>query len=592
MKSLLRLKPYVVVHRWRILGGFICLVLTNYFQLRVARVVGDASDAVMAGHHARRDFAMLAGLILLFTLCVGVARFFMRSWIIGASRDIELSFRNDLFAKFQSLSPSFYDRQRTGDLMARATNDVDQVRSFIGPGFLQFFNSAILFPLAVYRMLSIDVRLACITMAPLLSLPFIMNYFGNRVHRRFRNVQDHYSHISAMVQENLAGVRVVKAFVQEEAEEKKFAKLNNDFIRLNLHLARIQSGFYPTLRALAGTSIVLLLWIGGREVTSGRMSVGKLVEFSMIQTMLFWPMIALGWTVSLMQRGAASMERIAEILDLVPDVPAGMGNSAGADGHSTRIERPHGSAVEFRDLNFRYADDLPLVLKNISVQIPPGNRLGIVGSTGSGKSTLASLLVHLYPVSRGQLFIDGTDINDMPVDQLRQRVSLVFQETFLFSDTIFNNIAFGAPSADAQQVHAVAAEAHIAAEIEKFPKQYETILGERGINLSGGQKQRTAIARALLRDPDLLVLDDALSAVDTETEARILDSLHEVLDRRTAIVIAHRVSAVMHCDHILVLEDGAIAEQGTHEQLVQQGGVYAELFEKQLLTDAVELEAG
>lgn len=588
MKSLLRLKPYVAEHRWRILGGFICLVLTNYFQLRVARVVGLASDAVEAGGHTRRDFAHFAAFILLFTLGVGVARYFMRSWIIGASRDLELSFRNDLFAKFQSLSPSFYDRQRTGDLMARATNDLDQVRSFVGPGVLQFFNSAILFPLAAYRMVSIDFHLAVITMAPLVSLPFLMNYFGNRVHRRFRNVQDHYSHISAMVQENLAGVRVVKAFVQEEAEKKKFAKLNDDFIQLNLHLARIQSGFYPSLRALAGTSIVLLLWIGGNEVMAGRMSVGKLVEFSMIQTMLFWPMIALGWTVSLMQRGAASMERIAEILELQPDVPVGSGEVVQT---APVREMQHGATVEFRNLSFRYAAGLPWVLKNIDVTVAAGRRLGVVGATGSGKSTLAALLVHMYPVERDKVFISGQDINDIPVDELRRRVGLVFQETFLFSDTIRNNIAFGAADATEEQIERAAAEAHIAKEIEDFPKKYETILGERGINLSGGQKQRTAIARALLRDPDVLVLDDALSAVDTETEARILDSLQQVLERRTAIIIAHRVSAVLHCDHIIVLDDGAIAEQGTHEQLLVQGGMYAELYEKQLLTDAVELEA-
>ncbi|MGI8905376.1 MAG: ABC transporter ATP-binding protein [Candidatus Sumerlaeaceae bacterium] len=588
MKSLLRLRCYVAEHRWRIAGGFVCLVLTNYFQLRVARVVGEASDAVLAGGHTRNDFAWFAGFIVLLTVGVGVARYYMRTWIIGASRDIELKFRDDLFAKLQSLSPSFYDHQRTGDLMARATNDVDQVRSFIGPGFLQFFNSVILFPLAVGRMISIDVRLALLTMAPLLSLPFIMNYFGNRVHRRFRNVQDHYSHISAMVQENLAGVRVVRAFVQEEAEKKKFAALNEQFIRLNLHLARIQSGFYPSLRALAGTSIVLLLWIGGNEVMRGNMSVGKLVEFSMIQTMLFWPMIALGWTVSLMQRGAASMDRIAEILDLAPDVPADTGEQSQA-GVSTVSDR--GGCVEFRNLSFSYSSDLPPALRDIKLRIPAGSRLGVVGSTGSGKSTLASLLLHLYPVDRGKLFIDGEDLSDIPMDVLRDRISLVFQETFLFSDTIENNIAFGEPDATMEQIENVAMQAHLAPEIELFPKKYATVLGERGINLSGGQKQRTAIARALLRDPDILVLDDALSAVDTETEARILDSLVEVLEKRTAIVIAHRVSAVMHCDHIIVLEEGAIVEQGSHDQLLAHGGIYADLFEKQQLSDAVELDA-
>jgi len=586
MKNLLRLRPYVAQHRWRILGGFIALVLTNYYQLRVARVVGEASDAVKAGGHTAHDFARYAGYIIGFTVILGVFRYLMRLWIIGASRDIELTFRDDFFKKLQSLSATFYDRQRTGDLMARATNDMDQVRSFIGPGFLQFFNSAILFPLALWRMITIDPLLTAITMAPLISLPVVMNYFGNRVHKRFRSVQDHYSHISAMVQENLAGVRVLKAFVQADAQNKQFAELNQEFIRLNLHLARIQSGFYPTLRALAGLSVVLLLWVGGREVMLGRMSLGKLVEFSLIQTMLFWPMIAMGWTVSLLQRGAASMDRIADILDIVPDVPPGTGTCA-IPIHMPAAGVP---AIEFRNLNFRYAPHLPLVLQDINVKVAQGGQLGIVGPTGSGKSTIASLLGHLYPIERGQLFIDGRDVNDIDPDELRCRMGMVFQETFLFSDTIRNNIAFGAPDAEQPRIEEVARQAHLAGEVANFPRGYDTILGERGINLSGGQKQRTAIARALLRDPQILVLDDALSAADTETEARILEELHQVLETRTSVIIAHRVSAVMHCDEIIVLDDGKIVERGSHDQLLESGGRYAELFQKQLLAEAVEAE--
>lgn len=592
MKNLKRLKPYVTRHKWRIVGGFICLGLASYYTLRVARVVGEATDAIKEGGHSGHDYMVFAFEIIAYTVIMGVFRYFMRQWIIGASRDIEASFRNDLFAKLQSLSPAFFDRQRTGDLMAKATSDVEQVRSFLGPGFLQFFNSVMIFPLAMWRMWAIDPRLATITMLPLVSLPFVMNYFGNRVHWRFRQCQDHYSLISAMVQENLAGVRVVKAFVQEDAEKEKFAELNRQFIDMNMHLAKVQSAFYPFLRVLAGLCVVLLIYVGGQDVINGTITVGELVEFSLIQTMLFWPMIAFGWTVSLMQRGAASMDRISEVLDL-PSYTVPLDQDDMPDElmpESSNSDEP--GSIEFRNLSFRYGPECPYVLKDITLKIGPGERLGVVGHTGSGKSTIAALLSGLYPPCKNQLFIDGHGIRDIPLEVLRDRVSIVFQETFLFSDSIRNNIAFGRPDADKEEVERVARVAHIAAEIEELPLGYDTMLGERGINLSGGQKQRTAIARALLCDPGIIVLDDALSAVDTETESRILESLHDELQGRTSVIIAHRVSAVMNCEQIIVLDEGRVIERGTHCELMELGGEYAELFGKQLLADSIEAEAG
>ncbi|MBX7246898.1 MAG: ABC transporter ATP-binding protein/permease [Candidatus Sumerlaeaceae bacterium] len=582
MNRLAALLPYVMRHKLRILAGLIFIIITNYLAVRVARVVGNATDAMKTPGATSHDFLMFALWIVGLTFVAGTMRFFTRQWIVGASRDFEFEFRNEIFRKLQSLTPSFYDRQRTGELMTLATNDVEAVRLVMGPGIMQFCNSVIILPLAVGRMMLINWWLTLITMLPVALVPIFVNYFGNRIHRRFRAVQDNFASLSAMVQENLAGMRVVKAFVQEQPQKDKFNAMSEDYVGLNMKLARVQAGFFPVLRMLLGLSMVLLILVGGQLVLSNQITVGNLVEFSLIELMMFWPLIALGWTISLMQRGAASLERIEEIMKLEPEVLT-EGTSANAS-----ISR---GEVELRNLNFRYRPELPLVLKDISFYLKPGARLGIIGPTGSGKSSLASLLVHLYKVDRGQILLDGSDINDIPLTELRDRVSLVFQETFLFSDTIANNIAFGLDEPDEDEIRGVARQAHIAEEIERFPAGYGTMLGERGINLSGGQKQRTAIARAIVRDPRILILDDALSAVDTETEGRIIDSLEEVLKGRTAIIIAHRISAVRHCDEIIVLSEGAIAERGTHDELVALGGLYESIHQNQLLADAVEADA-
>ena len=585
------LRPYIRQHRGRFIGGLVALLITNYLAVLVARFAGDAADSMGRPESTSHDFFLHAVWILTAALFAGFFRYIMRYWIVGASRDIEFEFRNTIFDKLQRLEPSFYDHQRTGDLMSKATNDVEAVRAVLGPGILQFFNSVFLFPIALWRMAAIDPTLTVATMVPLCVLPFIMNYYGNRVHQRFKLVQDHYSLISAMVQENLAGTRVVKAFVQEDAQERQFNGLNQTFIRLNMDLAKVQAAFYPMLRAVGGLSVVVLLWVGGTHVIRGQISLGELVEFSLIQVMLFWPMMAFGWTLSLLQRGAASMDRINTVLHLRPAFSEQDSEVDTDDEQALQAAAeaavPEGR-IEMRNLTFRYGDGLPDVLHDINITVPAGKRLGIVGPTGSGKSTLVSLLARLYPAPPGTLFIDGRDILTLPAAALRERVGLVMQETFLFSDTIAGNIAFGAENATPAEIRAAAEKAHIAAEIEDFPRGYDTILGERGINLSGGQKQRVAIARALIRDPRIIAFDDALSAVDTETEERIIESLHRELRGRTAVIIAHRISAVMHCDEIIVLDNGRIEERGTHTELLAANGLYADLFEKQLLTEAVE----
>ena len=587
------LRPYVRQHRLRFAGGLVALLVTNYFAVLVARFAGHATDSVGRAGATSRDFLLHAAWIMAAALAAGLFRYVMRYWIVGASRDIEFEFRNDIFAKLQAMDPAFYDRQRTGDLMSKATNDVEAVRQVLGPGILQFFNSAFLFPIALWRMAAIDPWLTVATMVPLGLLPVVMNHYGNLVHQRFRLVQDHNSVVSAMVQENLAGIRVVKAFGQEAAQQRLFSGLNLTFIDLNMALARVQAAFYPMLRLLGGVSVVVLLWVGGTHVIRGQVTLGQLVEFSLIQVMLFWPMMAFGWTLSLLQRGAASMERINDLMRLQPAIPADVDpadpSAVAPDAAPAPDPVPEGR-VEFRGLTFAYTPQSPPVLHDIHITIPPGGRLGVVGPTGSGKTTLVALLARLYPAPPGALFVDGTDINHIPPSALRARVGFVFQETFLFSDTIAANIAFGADAATPADIRAAAAKAHIAPDIDAFPRGYDTMLGERGINLSGGQKQRVAIARALIRDPRIIVLDDALSAVDTETEERIIASLHRELAGRTAVVIAHRISAVMHCDEIIVLDEGRIVERGTHQALLALDGLYADLFEKQLLTEAVEAE--
>ena len=512
---------------------------------------------------------------------------------------MEVDLRNAFFRHLLRLDASFYDRTRTGDLMSRATNDTQAVRQAAGPAVMYSVNTLVGFVLGLSAMLWISPTLTVFVMIPMLLLPPLVIGFGRVISRRFESIQEHFSTLSTMVQENLSGVRIVRAYVQESDQARRFGRLNDEYRERNLRLARVSALFHPLLQLLSGTALVLVLWFGGREVMAGRISVGDLVAFFFYLNLLIWPMIALGWVVNLFQRGAASMGRLNRIFETRPAI------AAPRDPAPVRSLR---GDIEFRGVSFAYPGAGRTVLEDVSFRARPGERVAVVGPTGSGKSTLVSLLARVHDVSRGEILIDGVPLGRYDPADLRSVIGMVPQDPFLFSETIQDNIKLGLaertfPSPadvtavedpDEAVVEASVVEAAKVAQLHDsilgFPRSYDTMLGERGINLSGGQKQRATLARAVARDPKILVLDDALSAVDTHTEARILDDLGSVMGGRTSFIISHRVSAVMGADQILVLDEGRIVERGTHARLLAAGGTYATLLRRQVLEAEIRQE--
>jgi len=534
--------------------------------------------------------AAMIGLVLV----EGVFRYQMRMVLIGVSREIEYELRNRLFEHFTRLSARYYQESRIGDLMSRATSDMSAVRMVLGPGIMYTATTLATFVGTVSLMYRINPRLLVLALVPLVFVSVLVRHFGRRIHDLFERVQAQLSTMNAIAQENLAGARVVRAYAQEAHEEARFETANRDYVKRNRSLIRMTGFLYPGIQLLMGLGAVTVLWLGGRMVVAKTISLGEFVAFGTYLTMLNWPMIAVGWVVNLFERGEASMGRINALLDAPVEIAdAGAGEfldkpSATAPGSSEPFGAPSGSRLEFRKLTFAYIEGRP-VLHDIDLVVPAGATVAIVGPTGSGKSTLVSLIPRLFDPPPGTLLVDGQDLRAWPIAALRGAVGFVPQETFLFSDTLRANVAFGLPEGGAGDKTLWAAEvARLAGDVRDFPKGYDTFVGERGITLSGGQKQRAALARALATDPRILVLDDALSAVDTQTEEEILRGLRAVMKTRTTFLVSHRVSTVKEADLIVVLREGRIVERGTHDALVAEGGFYAELNRRQLLEREVE----
>ncbi len=571
-----RLRPYFWRYRRGFALGFASLILKDLAGAAMPLLIKSGIDALTRGVALRAVFLYCA-LWVALSAVKGVFQYWMRVVLIGISRDIEFDLRNDIFRHLASLAPDFYSRMRTGDLMSRATNDLNAVRMMLGPGVMYWTETSLTFVLTMAVMLWVDWPLTLIAILPAPAVSFAVVYFGRMIHERFERIQAMFSDISSRVQENLAGVRVVRAYVQEDAELRHFEKLNRDFIGHNLSLARISAMFMPLLQTLIGVTFLIVLWAGGLRVLSGRISLGAFVMFNTYMGMLIWPMIAMGWVVNLMQRGTASMGRIGKILDEQPSIAA--------PAEPAPLPEFRGE-IELRDVAVQYP--ATRALDGVSLRIRAGETVAIVGHTGSGKSTLIRLIPRLLDPTEGVVLVDGIDVRCFAPEDLRRHIGLVPQETFLFSTTLADNIAFGVEGASEERIRRAAEIAGLAADIESFPDGYKTLVGERGITLSGGQKQRTAIARAILRDPKILILDDALSSVDTLTEERILSGLAGIMRGRTTILISHRVSTVRQADRILVLESGRIVEQGSHSELVVLGGYYADLYQKQLLEEELE----
>jgi len=592
MKDLAYLNKFFVKYIWRLIPGVLFVVISNVFAVLPAQVIRVAFDLVTENISTYQLFKgfnrqsmiydifgsslLLFGLlVLVLSLLRGLFLFFMRQTIIVMSRHIEYDLKNEIYQHYQELSLAFYRRHNTGDLMNRVTEDVSRVRMYLGPGIMYTINTVVLFIMVIYAMLTVNVRLAVFSVLPLPILALIIYYVNNIINYRSEKIQERLSGLSSFVQENFSGIRVIKSYVREKFVRESFAAESENYKTHSMELVKVQAMFYPLMLMLVGLSNIITMYIGGIEVMKGNITAGNIAEFIVYLNMLTFPVIALGWVTSLIQRAAASQKRINEFLHekseiISPAVP----------------KQPISGHLEFRNVSFVYPDTGITALKNVSFVANPGEMVAIIGRTGSGKSTIANLILRMYDSTGGDVLIDGKPVKSLNLEGYRSQIGFVPQEVFLFSDTIANNIAFSADVLNLPRVHQAARDAAVYDNIIELEKGFETLIGERGVTLSGGQKQRVSIARAIVKDPQILIFDDCLSAVDTRTEEEILSNLGRNMQGKTSIIIAHRISTIKNADKILVMDNGEIIESGHHQYLMDKKGTYFELYEKQLLEEA------
>jgi len=578
MDDLRKLARYFRPYKWSLAVGIACILAGVIFNVTIPQIVGNAIDANW--HQITWSKLNIAALkVLGASLMSGVFLFLQRRIIIGVSRHIEYDLRNDFYAHLVDQPLSFFHEHRTGDLMARATNDLSAVRQLAGPLIMYSLQTVFVVVVILPILFAMNWKLTLLLFVTMPLVSVTVKVFGQQVHTRFQHIQDFFAQITARAQENITGVRVVRAYAQEAAEIDAFNSLNWEYAQKNLALVRIDAIMRPLMTFLIGLGFVLIIWAGVPLAVRGDLTVGQFTQFNMYLMRLIWPLIAIGYVVNLYQRGTASWKRMQAIARLAPAI---------ADDRNIREQAPIKGRIEFRGLTFRYRGDGPDVLKDIDLTIEEGQTVAFVGRTGSGKSTLVNLIPRLIAAPEATVFIDEVSVRDYPLKQLRAAIGYVPQETFLFSDTLAKNIAFGRDDAQPGQIEMAAAVAGLSTDVADFPEEFETLVGERGITLSGGQKQRTAIARAVLREPRILILDDALSSVDTYTEEKILKQLRGIMRERTSLIVSHRVSTVRDADLICVLDEGRIVEQGTHNELLERGGEYKDLYDRQLLEEELE----
>lgn len=579
MTNLYTLKKYFLRYKKKLVWGIVFIILSNIGAVYIPLLLKDAINSFDHNVTVRQLFNY--GILIVVTAVFsGAFRFFIRQTIIVVSREIEYDLREDFWAHIQRLPLRYFQNNSTGNVMAHATNDINAVRMFLGPAVMYSVDTGVRLIMVIALMVSLNLSLTIYTLLPLPLLSYVVYWIGKKIHERFTKIQEKFAELTTKAQENFSGIRVIKSYVREDGEIETFREMSRDYLEKNMKMVKVQALLMPILFLITGLSLIIVVLVGGGKIISGTMNLGELTAFTFYLGILIWPMIAFGWVVNIVQQGEASMKRLNKIFH----EPYEIDDSSETDNDITGIT----GDIEFKNVSFKYGENLPYVLNNINLKIPGGSTIAVMGYTGSGKTTLVNLIPRLYDVNSGELLIDGKNVKKVPLDILRKSIGYVHQEPFLFSDTIMNNISYGVRDINPEKVKEVSEIANFNKDVESFPLGYETISGERGITLSGGQKQRATLARALATDPKILILDDSFSSVDTNTEEEILKNLKKFMRGRTSIIISHRISTVKDADKIIVLSEGKIAEEGTHDQLVALNGIYADLHYKQLLEKELE----